>query len=86
MSPDCLATGRDETEMRVSFHYEGRAHAPERSFTVASDAVRMEDGCYTLALAPNPKGLTAMTVKLVGPDGEPLWNERVDLSALKPMR
>lgn len=86
VAPDCLATGRDETEMRVSFHYEGRAHAPERSFTVASDAVRMEDGCYTLALAPNPKGLTAMTVKLVGPDGEPLWNERVDLSALKPMR
>lgn len=83
-APTCLPTGPDDPEMRVAFHYEGRAHSPERSFTVASDPVPMPGGCYTLALAPNPKGLVAMTVRMVAPDGETLWDQRIDLSALKP--
>jgi hypothetical protein len=83
--PTCLGTGPDEPEMRVAFHYEGRAFVPERSFSAASDAVRMAEGCYTLALAPNPKGLRSMTVRLVGRDGVALWEEAVALDALRPL-
>jgi hypothetical protein len=81
----CLATGADDPELRVAFHYEGRAFAPERSLGRESNAVRMADGCYTLALAPNPKGLRSMTVQLVGKDGATLWEEAVALDALRPL-
>lgn len=72
----CLKTGRDNPEMRSALHYRGLAHASARSFRVASDALRMPDGRYTLALAPNPRGLGAMTVNPVGPDRARLWEER----------
>jgi hypothetical protein len=85
IAPDCLVTARGEPELRVLFHYDG-SPSRERSFTVASAAVRMEDGCYTLALAPRPDGLAALAVRLVGADGEPIWEEQVGLSALKPLR
>jgi hypothetical protein len=86
VAPACLETERGGPEMRVAFHFEGRSFAPERSFTGGSDAVRMEDGCYTLALAPNPKGLKSITVRLAGPDGATLWDEDVNLAALRPPR
>lgn len=81
----CLGTGPDDPEMRVAFHHEGRAYVPERSFSLASDGVRMADGCYTLALSPNQKRLQSVTVRLVGPDGHDLWSETLALSALKPL-
>lgn len=81
---DCLPAGPDGPEMRVTFHYEGRAFAPERSLRSESNPVRMADGCYTLALAPNPKGLQSMTVRMVGQDGATLWEEAVALDALRP--
>lgn len=81
--PACLGTGTDEPEMRVAFHYEGRAFAPERSLSRESNPVRMAEGCYTLALSPNPKGLSQITVRMVAPDGRDLWHETFDLPALK---
>jgi hypothetical protein len=86
VAPTCLDTARGGPEMRVAFHYQGRSFAPERSFTVASDAVRMEDGCHTLALAPTPRHLEAMTVRLLRPDGTEAWRERLELTDLKPLR
>jgi len=85
VGPTCLGTGPDDPEMRLAFHYEGRAFVPERSFSAASDAVRMADGCYTLALAPNPRELRSMTVRLVGRDGATLWQEAVAVDALRPL-
>lgn len=85
LGPTCLGTGPDDPEMRVAFHYEGQSYAPDRSFTVASFAVRMADGCYTLALSPNQKGLQSVTVRFVGPDGDDLWSETVPTGALAPL-
>lgn len=86
LGPDCLGTGANDPEMRVAFHYEGRAFAPERSLRRDSSAVRMAEGCYTLALAPNRKGLAEITVRMVAPDGRDLWRETLGLAALRPVR
>lgn len=82
----CLKTGPDDPEMRVAFHYEGRSFAPERSFSVASFAIPIGDKCYTTALAPGQKRLTALTVRMRDAAGATLSEERVELSALRPYR
>ncbi len=80
----CLPTGPDDPEMRVAFHYEGRSFAPERSFSVASFPIPVGGKCYTTALAPGQKRLTALSVRVRGADGTPISEERIELSDLRP--
>ncbi|WP_347313467.1 glucosyltransferase domain-containing protein [Defluviimonas sp. SAOS-178_SWC] len=80
----CLATGPDDPEMRVAFHYEGRSFSPERSFSVASFPIPIGGKCFTTALAPGQTRLAALSVLVRGADGKVLSEERIDLSALRP--
>ncbi len=82
----CLMTGPDDPEMRVAFHYAGRSFAPERSFSVASFPIPVGEKCYTTALAPAQKGLTALSVRVRGADGATLAEERIERSDLRPHR
>ncbi len=81
----CLGTGPDDPELRVAFHYEGRSFAPERSFTVASFAIPLDGMCYTVALAPGQKRLQSVSVRLIGRDGAPEWDEEIGLDTLRPL-
>lgn len=80
----CLKTGPGDPEMRVAFHFEGRGFAPERSFSVESFPIPVGGKCYTAALAPAQKRLTALSVRVRGADGTPLSQERIALSDLRP--
>lgn len=82
----CLKTGPDDPEMRVAFHYEGRSFAPERSFSVASFAIPIGARCYTTALAPGQKRLTALSVRIRGTDGAMFSEQRIEISDLRRYR